>query len=63
MGQEVLRVFRFALDPAPAQVEALLRHAGAARWVFNHALGMKAPGVVVRCHAHIRSDARVTAAW
>ncbi|MEU7158852.1 helix-turn-helix domain-containing protein [Streptomyces chrestomyceticus] len=39
MQQEVLKAFRFALDPRPAQVEVLRRHAGAARWAFNHALG------------------------
>ncbi|WP_030416442.1 RNA-guided endonuclease InsQ/TnpB family protein [Streptomyces sp. NRRL S-1448] len=38
---EVLRAFRFTLDPTPAQETALLRHAGASRWAFNHALGMK----------------------
>ncbi|MCX4524028.1 IS607 family element RNA-guided endonuclease TnpB [Streptomyces anulatus] len=41
MQTEVLRAFRFTLDPTPAQQEDLLRHAGAARWAFNHALGMK----------------------
>ncbi|WP_157851526.1 helix-turn-helix domain-containing protein [Streptomyces monomycini] len=39
--QEVHKAFQFTLDPRPAQVEALLRHAGAARWAFNHALGVK----------------------
>ncbi|WP_405510588.1 helix-turn-helix domain-containing protein (plasmid) [Streptomyces cyaneofuscatus] len=38
---EVLRAFRFTLDPTRAQQGGLLRHAGAARWAFNHALGMK----------------------
>ncbi|GGV51338.1 transposase [Streptomyces spectabilis] len=38
---EVLKAYRFTLDPRPAQVEMLLRHAGAARWAFNHALGIK----------------------
>lgn len=41
MAEEILRAFKFALDPTPAQAEALARHAGAARWAFNHALGMK----------------------
>ncbi|MEU5389196.1 helix-turn-helix domain-containing protein [Kitasatospora cineracea] len=36
-----LRAFRFTLDPTPAQFEVLARHAGAARWAFNHALGEK----------------------
>ncbi|WP_331743023.1 helix-turn-helix domain-containing protein (plasmid) [Streptomyces sp. NBC_01136] len=39
---DVLRAFRFALDPTAAQTAVLVRHAGAARWAFNHALGMKA---------------------
>ncbi|MCX5355613.1 RNA-guided endonuclease TnpB family protein [Streptomyces mirabilis] len=41
MQQEVLRAFKFALDPTSAQAEAFTRHAGTARWAFNHALGMK----------------------
>ncbi|MFD5426367.1 RNA-guided endonuclease InsQ/TnpB family protein [Streptomyces sp. NPDC127084] len=41
MKQEILKAFRFTLDPTPAQVEGLSRHSGAARWAFNHALGMK----------------------
>ncbi|MFE6270447.1 RNA-guided endonuclease InsQ/TnpB family protein [Streptomyces goshikiensis] len=41
MQTEVLRAYRFALDPTFAQVEVLQRHAGAARWAFNHAVGMK----------------------
>ncbi|MFJ7069735.1 IS607 family element RNA-guided endonuclease TnpB [Streptomyces sp. NPDC101115] len=39
--REVLRAFKFALDPTPAQAEALARHAGGARWAFNYALGVK----------------------
>jgi putative transposase len=39
--QEVLRAFRFALDPTPVQLGAFARHAGAARWAFNYALGRK----------------------
>jgi putative transposase len=39
--QEVLRAFKFALDPTTAQAETLARHAGAARWAFNYALGVK----------------------
>ncbi|MGW2599502.1 RNA-guided endonuclease TnpB family protein [Streptomyces klenkii] len=38
---EITRAFRFALDPTTAQVAAFDRHAGAARWAFNHALGVK----------------------
>lgn len=41
MATEVLRAFRFTLDPTRAQTEALSRHAGAARWAFNHALALK----------------------
>lgn len=39
--QQVLKAFKFALDPTSSQVEELTRHAGASRWAFNHALGMK----------------------
>ncbi|MFJ2745388.1 RNA-guided endonuclease TnpB family protein [Streptomyces sp. NPDC087440] len=41
MEQEILKAFRFALDPTPVQAEDLARHAGAARWAFNHALAAK----------------------
>src|SRR5690606_12421191 len=41
MQQTVLRAFRYALDPTGAQLAALNRHAGAARWAFNHALAAK----------------------
>lgn len=41
MEQEILRAFKFALDPTPVQAEALARHVGAARWAFNHALAAK----------------------
>ena len=37
----VTRAFRFALDLNPAQEQSVSQHAGAARWAFNHALGMK----------------------
>ncbi|MER5888048.1 RNA-guided endonuclease TnpB family protein [Streptomyces sp. NPDC001941] len=37
----VLRAYRYALDPNAAQLADLQRHAGAARWAFNHALAMK----------------------
>ncbi|MFF2657288.1 IS607 family element RNA-guided endonuclease TnpB [Kitasatospora sp. NPDC058032] len=39
--QEVLRAFRFTLDPTPGQLADLNRHAGAARWAFNWALDKK----------------------
>ena len=29
------QAYRFALDPTPAQVEALLSHAGGARFAYN----------------------------
>ncbi|MFF2927137.1 RNA-guided endonuclease InsQ/TnpB family protein [Streptomyces celluloflavus] len=38
---ESLRAFRFALDPTTVQLDLLSQHAGAARWAFNHALGVK----------------------
>lgn len=41
MQTEILRAYRFALDPTKAQLETLARHAGAARWAFNHALAAK----------------------
>ena len=41
MQTEILRAYRFALDPTKAQQEALARHAGAARWAYNHALAAK----------------------
>lgn len=41
MATETLRAYRFTLDPTRSQAEALARHAGAARWAFNHALAAK----------------------
>jgi putative transposase len=38
---EVLRAFKFALDPTPSQIETLSRYAGASRLAYNFALGMK----------------------
>src|SRR5260370_3716590 len=37
-GAVVVRAYRFALDPAPAQQRALCSHAGAARFAWNWAL-------------------------
>lgn len=54
MRQEVLRAFKFALDPTRTQVEAFTRHVGAARWAFNHALGMK-----VAAHQQWRREVQV----
>ena len=34
----VVQAYRFAVDPASAQVEVLARNAGAARFAFNHML-------------------------
>ena len=39
--QIILRAYRYALDPTPAQSGDLNRHAGAARWAYNHALAVK----------------------
>lgn len=39
--QQILKAFRFALDPTPSQEADLFRYAGAARWAFNHALAAK----------------------
>ena len=36
----VAQGYRFALDPTPAQVSALESHCGAARFAFNHMLGV-----------------------
>jgi len=36
-----LRAFRFSLDPTADQRADLVRHVGAARWAFNHALARK----------------------
>lgn len=41
---EVLRAYRFCLDPTRAQRQMLARHAGAARWGFNHRLGVLRDG-------------------
>ena len=41
MPAEVLKAYKFTLDPTPAQAADLARHAGAARWAFNHALAAK----------------------
>ncbi|MEV0454957.1 RNA-guided endonuclease InsQ/TnpB family protein [Catellatospora methionotrophica] len=38
---EVLRAYRFALDPSDAERAELARYAGACRWAYNYALGKK----------------------
>lgn len=38
---QALRAYRYALDPSPSQLGELARHAGAARWAFNHAIAAK----------------------
>ncbi|MFD5412441.1 RNA-guided endonuclease InsQ/TnpB family protein [Streptomyces nojiriensis] len=54
MHREVLRAFKFALNPTPSQVAVLAQHAGAARWAFNYALAEKVA-------AHQKWHAEVTA--
>lgn len=41
MTEVDLRAYRFALDLTPAQEELCRKHAGAARWAYNHALAAK----------------------
>lgn len=48
---QVLKAFRYALDPTPAQVEILRRCAGNARLAFNFALAMKKDA-----HQHWRDE-------
>lgn len=43
-----LRAYRFALDLTTAQVQAVRQHAGAARWAYNHALGIKFAALTAR---------------
>ncbi|GAA2774603.1 RNA-guided endonuclease TnpB family protein [Kitasatospora cinereorecta] len=38
---QVLRAYRFALDPSDAERAALSRYAGACRWAYNYALAKK----------------------
>ncbi|MEY2247422.1 RNA-guided endonuclease TnpB family protein [Streptomyces sp. BF23-18] len=40
-GTEVLRAYRFALDPSDAERAALSRYAGACRWAYNYAVAKK----------------------
>ncbi|WP_329212603.1 helix-turn-helix domain-containing protein [Streptomyces sp. NBC_01708] len=42
----MLKAFRFALDPTPAQEQQLLRWAGNARLAFNYALAVLTTSVV-----------------
>ncbi|MER7708851.1 RNA-guided endonuclease TnpB family protein [Kitasatospora sp. NPDC097605] len=58
MRQEVLRAFRFTLDPTAGQLADLNRHAGAARWAFNWALGKK-----VAAHREWRRQVDDLVAW
>ncbi|MER5355868.1 RNA-guided endonuclease TnpB family protein [Kitasatospora sp. NPDC002551] len=51
LQREILRAFRFALDPTGHQLAELARYAGAARWAFNHALAAK-----VAAHQEWRSQ-------
>lgn len=41
---EVLRAYRFCLDPTEGQRRTLARYAGAARWGFNQRLGALVDG-------------------
>ncbi|MFI5808939.1 RNA-guided endonuclease InsQ/TnpB family protein [Streptomyces sp. NPDC051561] len=41
MTETIIRAYRYALDPTPAQTEILHRYATASRCGFNFALGMK----------------------
>lgn len=36
-----LKGYRIRLDPTPDQVVLLSQHAGASRWAYNYALGLK----------------------
>ncbi|WP_286959275.1 helix-turn-helix domain-containing protein [Arsenicicoccus sp. UBA7492] len=38
---ETLRAHKVVLDPAAEQAQAFTKHAGAARWAYNHALAAK----------------------
>lgn len=40
-GMEVLRAYRFTLDPNDAERAALSRYSGACRWAYNYALAKK----------------------
>lgn len=39
--KEILRAYRYAIDPTDAQLAALAQHAGAQRWAYNYALARK----------------------
>lgn len=47
MGDQ-LRAYRFALDLTATQQQAVCQHAGAARWAYNHALGIKFGALAAR---------------
>ncbi|WBP91970.1 IS607 family element RNA-guided endonuclease TnpB [Kitasatospora cathayae] len=57
LRQEILRAFRFTLDPTERQLAELARYAGAARWAFNHALAAK-----VAAHQEWRAQVNALAA-
>ncbi|MGW1998476.1 RNA-guided endonuclease InsQ/TnpB family protein [Embleya sp. NPDC001921] len=69
MREQVLRAYRFALDPTPEQLVAFNRHAGAARWAFNWAHGRKLAAHELRRgeitdlieHGHTQASARKAA--
>lgn len=69
---EVMRAYRVALDPTQGQEQGLARHAGAARWAYNHALAVKVQAhqvwrqevawVTYTTHAQLDPDAAAAAA-
>lgn len=48
---EDLRAYRFALDLTGAQLSAVRQHAGASRWAYNYALGVKFAALEARTAA------------
>jgi putative transposase len=50
--------FRFALDPTPAQAQALARHAGASRFAYNECLGFVTHAITTR-----QADPSVEVPW
>ena len=53
-----LTAFRFRLEPTPAQVVVLGRHAGAARFAYNQALRLTTDALAAR-----RQDPGVQVPW
>lgn len=66
--EEVLRAYKFALDPAPEQISLLQQYAGAARFAFNHAIAAKRQAhrtwlqeVAFRTYEHMETEAEARA--